>query len=87
MIGMTGGGNVGYYIQNRTVVNMDGLINSPAYFEALQAGEANTYLQGIGLDYIFANPGILKAVPYRDQYALGPVIGRYGGKSLMEFTP
>ncbi|MBI5296655.1 MAG: hypothetical protein HY869_14350 [Chloroflexi bacterium] len=87
LIGMTGGGNVGYYIQNRTIVNMDGLINSPAYFEALQAGQANTYLQGIGLDYIFANPGILKAVPYRNQYALGPVIGRYGGKSLMEFTP
>jgi hypothetical protein len=87
MIGMTGGGNVGYYIQGRTIVNMDGLINSPSYFEALQAGEANTYLQGIGLDYIFANPGILKAVPYRDQYALGRVIGRYGGKSLMEFAP
>ncbi|MFZ5879709.1 MAG: hypothetical protein ACOY0R_10085 [Chloroflexota bacterium] len=87
MIGMTGGGNVGYYIQDRTIVNMDGLINSPAYFEALQAGQANSYLQAIGLDYIFANPGILKALPYRDQYALGPVIGRYGGKSLMEFTP
>ena len=87
MIGMTGGGNVGYYIQGRTIVNMDGLINSPAYFEALQAGQADTYLAGIGLDYIFANPGILAAVPYRDQYGTGAVIAQYGGKSLMEFIP
>lgn len=87
MIGMTGGGNVGYYIQDRTIVNMDGLINSPAYFEMLKAGEANVYLQAIGLDYIFANPGILEAIPYRGQYGLGQTIGRYGGKSLMEFNP
>lgn len=87
MIGMTGGGNIGYYLQGRTIVNLDGLINSPAYFEALQAGQADTYLAGIGLDYIFANPGILEAVPYRDQYSTGAVIAQYGGKSLMEFIP
>ncbi len=87
MIGMTGGGNVGYYIQDRTIVNMDGLINSPAYFEMLKLGEANTYLENIGLDYVFANPGMLVAVPYRNQYALGGVLKHYGGKVLMEFSP
>src|SRR3990172_13312504 len=31
VIGMTGGGNVGYLIHDRTIVNMDGLINSNEY--------------------------------------------------------
>jgi len=87
VIGMTGGGNVGYYIHDRIIVNMDGLINSPAYFEALKAGQANDYLENIGLDYVFANSGMLDGVPYRGQYALGSAIARYGGKSLMEFSP
>ena len=30
---------------------------------------------------------MLAAVPYRGQYALGASIARYGGKSLMEFSP
>ncbi|MGE5250965.1 MAG: hypothetical protein ACM3QS_12240, partial [Bacteroidota bacterium] len=86
-IGMTGGGNVGYYIEDRTIVNLDGLINSPAYFEALQAGRANSYLQAVGLDFIFANPNILAGKPYRGQYATGAVLGQFGGKALMEFVP
>jgi hypothetical protein len=87
VIGMTGGGNVGYYIQGRTIVNMDGLINSPAYFEALQAGRASDYLTGIGVDYIFANPEILSGPPYRGQYRTGDVLARFGGKALMELLP
>lgn len=87
MVGMTGGGNVGYYIQGRTIVNMDGLINSPAYFEAIQAGKAGEYLAAIGVDYIFANPEILKGPPYRGQYETGAVLARYGGKALMELLP
>ena len=87
MIGMTGGGNVGYYIRDRVIVNMDGLINSLAYFEALKAGQATSYLRAIGLDYIFANPTILEGKPYRGQYATGSKIGRFGGKALTEFGP
>ena len=40
IIGMTGGGNTGYFIHDRTIVNMDGLINSYDYFHALQNREA-----------------------------------------------
>jgi hypothetical protein len=87
MIGMTGGGNVGYYIQGRSIVNIDGLINSPAYFEALKAGQANDYLVRLGVDYIFANPEILKSAPYRDQFKTGDVRARFGGKALMELLP
>jgi hypothetical protein len=86
-IGMTGGGNVGYYISERTIVNMDGLINSPAYFEALKDGGASEYLTGIGVDYIFANPEILRGLPYRGQYHTGEILARYGGKALMVLQP
>jgi hypothetical protein len=87
VIGMTGGGNVGYYIRGRTIVNMDGLINSPGYFEALQAGLASAYLTDIGVDFIFANPEILNGPPYRGQYNTGEVLVPYGGKALMELLP
>ncbi len=87
MIGMTGGGNVAYYIKDRTIVNMDGLINSPAYFEALKNGNGNAYMARIGLDYIFSNSSILAGPPYRSQFKTGAVVDRYGGKSLMEFLP
>ncbi len=91
IIGMTGGGNSGYYIQGRTIVNMDGLINSYAYFQAMQANRGGAYLAERGLNYIFANPYIItSSMPYRQQFTpdeLTPVEGApvYGQKELMHF--
>ncbi len=86
LIGMTGGGNAGYFIHDRTIVNMDGLINSPQYFKALQSQTADKYLANIGLDYIFSNEAILEGTPYYDQfeslYEIG--IDRFGGKVLIK---
>jgi hypothetical protein len=87
VIGMTGGGNVAYYIRERTIVNMDGLINSPTYFRALQSGQASEYLSEIGVEYVFANPEILRGPPYRGQFKTGAPIVRFGGKALMELLP
>lgn len=93
IIGMTGGGSAGYFIRNRTVVNLDGLINSYAYFQALKAGQASHYLERIGLDYVFANPYILtKSSPYSEQFKpeqFVPVPGapKYGQKQLLRFYP
>lgn len=90
IIGLTGGGNVGYFIQDRTVVNMDGLINSYDYFQALQTHTGGEYLQNIGLDYVLANPIILDQQPYKGQFNeyLKPLKIYYGGKQLMHFrTP
>lgn len=50
--GMTGGGDVGYFIENRTIINLDGLINSVDSCEHLQNFTANQYLDKIGVDYI-----------------------------------
>jgi hypothetical protein len=93
LIGMTGGGNAGYFINGRTIVNMDGLINSHAYFQALKDNRAGEYLADIGLDYIFANSYIItNSMPYRQQFSpteLFPVEGApaYGQKVLMRFEP
>jgi hypothetical protein len=84
IIGMTGGGNVGYFIHDRTIVNMDGLINSYEYFGALQNGDAATFLKQKGMDIVFANPRLLTWPPYYGQF--DPYLssyGAYGGKDFM----
>jgi hypothetical protein len=88
LIGMTGGGNVGYFIQDRSIINMDGLINSYDYFKALQSGKAAEHLASNGMDYIFANPSLLEGAPYRGQFTgKYQIIDRFGGKVIMKFTP
>jgi hypothetical protein len=54
-IGMPGGGMVAYFLQDRSIVNLDGLINSPEYFEAMKSGQATQFLDHLGLDYVFGN--------------------------------
>jgi hypothetical protein len=84
VIGMTGGGNAGYFIHDRTIVNMDGLINSYDYFRALQNGEAPIYLAQHGMTIIFASPHLLELPPYNGQFA--PYLenySEYGGKKFM----
>ena len=88
LVGMTGGGNVGYFIHDRTIVNMDGLINSYPYFQANKARQGSDYLYAMGLDYIFANPDFLEIQPYRGQYTDRlEIIDYYGGKAIMHFLP
>jgi hypothetical protein len=52
-IGTTGGGGLAYFIQGRTIVNLDGLMNSSAYFKSMQNGTAAAYLDRMGLQYVF----------------------------------
>jgi hypothetical protein len=88
IIGMTGGGNVGYFLHDRTIVNMDGLINSTEYFRDLQAGTAADYLYKSGMRYVLANPGILSANPYRGQFdSRLEALFDWGGKDLMRLLP
>lgn len=65
LIGMTGGGTTAYFIQNRTIVNMDGLINSAEYFQSLKTGTANEFLDRIPLNYVYGKPYVLlETEPY-----------------------
>jgi hypothetical protein len=84
VIGMTGGGNVGYFIHDRTIVNMDGLINSYDYFKAVQNGDAAAYLRQHNVQIIFASPRLLGLPPYFGQFdRYLQSYSRYGGKGLM----
>ncbi len=84
VIGMTGGGNVGYFIKERTIVNMDGLINSYDYFQALKRGEAPQYLYQRGMRVVFSNIRLLSFSPYEGQFQPYLVtFSSYGNKNLM----
>jgi hypothetical protein len=87
IIGMTGGGNTGYFIHDRTILNMDGLINSYPYFLDLQERQAGAYLENIGMDYVLANTSILDQQPYKGQFNeyLEPLDIFYGGKQLLRY--
>ena len=87
IIGMTGGGNAAYFIRERTIINMDGLINSYEYFELLKEKEAGPYLAEIDMNYVLANLQILNSLPYRGQYHdyFERTGLRYGGKELVRY--
>jgi hypothetical protein len=92
IIGMTGGGNAGYFIKDRTIVNMDGLINSYAYFQALKDGKASQYLQNMGVKYVFGSYYILtETMPYRPSLEGHlqqiPAVPAYGRKELLRLIP
>lgn len=58
-VAITGAGNLAYFSQGRTIVNMDGLMNTYDYLLALQSGQGAQYLNSLGVDYIFGNEYIL----------------------------
>ncbi len=65
LIGMTGGGMVSYFIQDRTIINLDGLINSKEYFDAMKAGTATHFLDELPLNYAYGKPYmLLESDPY-----------------------
>ena len=87
LIGMTGGGNMGYFIADRTIVNMDGLINSHEYFLAHKDGRGGEFLAEMGMDYVFVNPFLLADIPYKGEFEgrLGEPIANYRKKAVIEF--
>jgi len=88
IIGMTGGGATAYFITDRTIVNMDGLINSPGYFQNFKNGTAIEYLQALGVDYVFLNNYVVSSRPYSGMF--DPYIEetgvRYGNFELFKFA-
>jgi hypothetical protein len=59
LIGSTGGGRIAYFIKDRTIVNLDGLINSPEYFRSLKLDQGALFLDRLGLDYVIGNNNML----------------------------
>lgn len=66
-IGMTGGGLTAYFIQDRTIVNLDGLINSAEYFNAMKNGKAQAFLDALPLDYVYGKSYMVESSdPYKE---------------------
>lgn len=89
IIGMTGGGTTAYFIHDRTIVNLDGLINSAAYFKSLKENRAADFLSKEGLSYIFGRPYILTETdPFKDELTghLQPV-DHFASLVLFKFIP
>ena len=65
LIGMTGGGNIAYFLENRTIMNLDGLMNSAQYFEAMKNETARDFLDVFPLDFVYGKPYVLlESDPY-----------------------
>ncbi len=69
VIGAAGSGTLGYFVRQRRVLNLDGLISTPAYLEALQEGRGVDYLQAQGLRYVLGAFWLTKLNPYRQVFA------------------
>lgn len=70
IIGSTGGGGIAYFIQDRTIINLDGLMNSAAYFISMKNGTAASFLDQMGMDYVYANAYMVtKTDPYNETFA------------------
>ncbi len=89
LIGSTGGGVIAYYIQERTIVNLDGLMNTREYFELLRTRQAHRYLDQIGLDYVYGNSYMLtESEPYVELFRHRlELIGETGGATLYRYLP
>ncbi len=62
---LAGSGSWGYFNPDYTVFNMDGLINSLEYLEALKEGRGAEILANSGVQYIIGNPYIMTSTnPY-----------------------
>jgi len=88
IIGMTGGGSTAYFIQNRAIINLDGLINSYTYFKALKKFQIADYLDRVGMDYVYGNTEMLTDTdPYRREFEgwLRPIL-EYSSGTLYRFV-
>jgi len=66
VIGMTGGGLLGYFIPDRTFVNLDGLINGSWYLDLMQSNQTEEYFNEIGMNYVYGDRGaLLDSDPFR----------------------
>ena len=78
LIGMTGGGYIGYFIEDHTIVNLDGLINGVEYYQYLSEFRMDEYLELIGVEYVFGKETmLLNSDPF-----MVPLNGR-----LVEYDP
>jgi Dolichyl-phosphate-mannose-protein mannosyltransferase len=92
IIGSTGGGIVAYFVKDRTIVNLDGLMNSYAYYQSMTTGKTPQFLDKMGLQYVYGSAYLITSSdPYiwifKDR--LTPVAGykTVYGTQLYRYNP
>ncbi len=68
VVGSTGAGSLGYFT-HRTVLALDGLIGTPAYFEAWKSGHGVQFLAAHHLRYVMGGGWIKEMDPYQQVFA------------------
>lgn len=88
-IGTTGGGIVAYFITDRKIINLDGLISSNEYFQRMRRGKTAEYFDKIGLDYVYGNIYMItQSDPYARMFSdRVELIGTVEGASLFRYLP
>ena len=67
VISAPGSGFLGYLLPEYTVINLDGLVNSKAYFEALKNKTVPDFLASMHIRYVIGHYGMLTELqPYSD---------------------
>ena len=65
VIGIPGGGAISYFIKDRTIINLDGLMNSKEYFDLLQHFDTHAFMQKMEIRYIYAHETVvLGSLPF-----------------------
>jgi len=88
VIGTPGGGTLSYFIRDRRIVNLDGLMNSKEYFDAMKLRDTHPILKRMGMEYVYANQYAIIASPPYDQIFAGclePIYQVYG-KMLFSYA-
>ncbi len=88
VIGTPGGGTLAYFVQDRRIMNLDGLMNSKEYFDALKQRNTHPILKRMKMEYVFANQyAILESPPYNEIFdgCLTPLYQVFG-KMLFSYT-
>ncbi len=88
VIGTPGGGTLAYFVQDRKIMNLDGLMNSKEYFDALKQRNTHPILKRMKMEYVFANQyAILASPPYNQIFdgCLAPLYQVFG-KMLFSYT-
>jgi len=65
VIGTPGGGSLSYFITDRVIVNLDGLMNSKEYFDGLRNSDTYAIMKQSNIQYIYANKyAVTESTPY-----------------------
>lgn len=89
LIGTSGGGGLAYFIRDRKIINLDGLMNSYEYFQMMKNGTADQYLNRIGLNYVHEKKYVLEQTdPYKSFLPKHLIrIGIVAGFPLFKYSP